>query len=315
MLRITTMLRNLLGIEPNTTSHAEKLVSVLGGFLGILCILWISSHYLDLRDAALIVASMGASAVLLFAVPQGPLSQPWPLVGGHMVSALIGVTCARSVEPTLLAAALAVGLAIGAMYYLQCIHPPGGATALSAVIGGSAVQELGYRYVLTPVLLNVAIILITAVAVNALFPWRHYPAGWHRRKTGGDEHAGGAAESEGGILSAADLEYAMRKLDLYVDVTEQDLAEIFALATEHAQRSELPKENIRLGAYYSNGRYGEQWSVRQIVDESSDPRRDLVIYKAVAGADRRSTGSMSREEFARWAKYEVQRDEYYWKRV
>jgi CBS-domain-containing membrane protein len=310
------MLRGLLGIEPNTTSHAEKLVSVLGGFLGILCILWISRHYLDLRDAALIVASMGASAVLLFAVPHGPLSQPWHLVGGHLISALIGVTCARYVEPALFAAALAVGIAIGAMYYLQCIHPPGGATALTAVVGGSAVQDLGYHFVLTPVLLNVAVILVTAIAVNALFPWRRYPAAWHRKRATPHPATGESGEAEEeDVLSAADLEYALKQLDLYVDVTEQELAEIFTLATEHARQTHLPVEDIRLGAFYSNGRYGTQWSVRQVVDESSDPQRDMIIYKVVAGADRRSTGSLSRAEFARWAKYEVQRDEYYWKRV
>jgi CBS-domain-containing membrane protein len=121
---------------------------------------------------------MGASAVLLFAVPHGQLSQPWPVFGGHLVSALIGVASAKLVAPPLLAAAVAVALAISAMYYLRCIHPPGGATALTAVAGGETVHALGFHYVLTPVLLNVLIILAVALLFNFPFSWRRYPAVW-----------------------------------------------------------------------------------------------------------------------------------------
>jgi CBS-domain-containing membrane protein len=118
---------------------------------------------------------MGASAVLLFAVPHGALSQPWPVLGGHVISALIGVSCAKFIPLPLLAAAFSVALAIGAMHYLNCIHPPGGATALSAVIGGDAIHQLGFQYVLTPVLLNTIIVLIVAILFNYPFHWRRYP--------------------------------------------------------------------------------------------------------------------------------------------
>jgi CBS domain-containing membrane protein len=101
-------------------------------------------RFIDLEGAALIVASMGASAVLLFAVPHAPLSQPWPLIGGHVVSALVGVICAKVILNAPLAAALAVSLAIGSMHYFRCIHPPGGVTALTAVIGGASVDSLDY---------------------------------------------------------------------------------------------------------------------------------------------------------------------------
>jgi CBS-domain-containing membrane protein len=119
--------------------HAEKLISGIAAFFGILCVLAVSSLVLSDAELPLVVASMGASAVLLFAVPHGPLSQPWPLLGSHALSALIGVTVARFCHSPLLASALAVGLAIVAMYYLGCIHPPGGATALTAVLGGTQV--------------------------------------------------------------------------------------------------------------------------------------------------------------------------------
>jgi CBS domain-containing membrane protein len=104
--------------------------------------------------------------VLLSAVPHGPLSQPSALVGGHMVSAVIGVACASLDTPPFIASALAVALASGAMYDLRCIHPPGGATALTAVAGGESVHARGFHYVVTPVLINVSIILLVAIVFN-----------------------------------------------------------------------------------------------------------------------------------------------------
>jgi len=124
---------------------------------------------------------MGASAVLLFAVPHGPLSQPWPVLGGHFVSALVGVACTKAIAQPMLAAPVAVGLAIGSMHYLRCIHPPGGATALSAVVGGEPVHQLGFHFVLTPVLWNAAVILLVALLFNYPFTWRRYPLALARR--------------------------------------------------------------------------------------------------------------------------------------
>lgn len=168
--------RRLFAVTPD--SHLEKWLSAAGGVVALFAVLGISRLHLGAEAATGLVASMGASAVLLFAVPHGPLSQPWPLVGGHLVSAVLGVACARFVPDPLIAAALAVGLAIAAMHYLDCIHPPGGATALSAVVGGDAVSQLGFHFVLTPVLLNVVSILLVAVLFNAPFAWRRYPFAW-----------------------------------------------------------------------------------------------------------------------------------------
>lgn len=159
--------------------HVEKWISAFGGMVSLIGVMLISHASLGMEGGATLVASMGASAVLLFAVPHGALSQPWPVLGGHVVSALIGVTCAKFIPDPTVAAALAVALAIGAMHYLNCLHPPGGATALSAVIGGVAVQQLGYQYVLTPVLLNAVTILLIAIAFNYPFHWRRYPLSIH----------------------------------------------------------------------------------------------------------------------------------------
>lgn len=178
-----------MGIRPNKTRQREKLIAGLGGFTGIALVLLVTRQFLGAADTPLIVASMGASAVLLFAVPHGPLSQPWALGCGHLVSAVIGVSCYLVIPEPMLAAAAAVGLAITAMHYLQCLHPPGGATALSAVLAGSGVHALGYQYVFTPVLINVAIIFTVAVAFNYLMPWRRYPVGWiaHTEKNASEQ--------------------------------------------------------------------------------------------------------------------------------
>ena len=313
--RFPVGLRSWLGVEINPVSHTERLISTVGGFLGIFLGLIASWWVLGDKEAALlIVGSMGASAVLLFAVPHGPLSQPWALIGGHTLSAFIGVACALLVPDLFLAAALAVGLATGAMHALRCIHPPGGATALTAVIGGPAVHALGFQFLLAPVLLNVAIILGTAVGVNYFFAWRRYPAVLARRKkTDAETRMKHLAE---GDISHSDIEYAMRQINSVLDVSEDDLARIYQLAAEHAKSAHIDPWQIRLHHYYSNGRYGEDWAIRQVVDESQtkDPDTDMVIYKAVAGKSGRRSGVCTRSELARWARYEVFRDETSWQR-
>lgn len=173
-----TALRRWAGIGHAHVTHTEKFLSTVGGLVGILGVALISQSQLGLAGSTGIIASMGSSAVLLFAVPHGPLSQPWPVFGGHLVSAIIGVTCVKLIPAPMLAAAAAVALAIGAMHYLRCIHPPGGATALGAVVGGDVVHQLGYQFVITPVMMNATTILLVALLFNAPFAWRRYPAAW-----------------------------------------------------------------------------------------------------------------------------------------
>lgn len=183
-------LRTWAGVTDIHVTHAEKWLSAMGGLLGILCIVSISQSQLGLAGSTSIIASMGATAVLLFAVPHGPLSQPWPVFGGHIVSAIIGVACSQWIPLPALAAAVSVAVAITSMHYLRCIHPPGGATALSAVVGGDAVHQLGFQFVLTPVALNAMMILAVAFVFNAPFVWRRYPVAWalngNTRKHRGD---------------------------------------------------------------------------------------------------------------------------------
>src|SRR5688572_18300534 len=125
-------------------------------------------------DVPLIVAPMGAAAVLLFAVPASPLAQPWPVVGGNVISTLVGLTAQWLIDSVLLAGAVGVGAAIGVMMLLRCLHPPGGACALLAATATPAIEAQGIAFAAVPVAVNTVALLLVAVAVNNL-TGRRYP--------------------------------------------------------------------------------------------------------------------------------------------
>ncbi len=168
-----------LGISSKAASHKEILIAGIGSLLGIAAIYIISSSLLSSSEAVYIIPSMGASAVLLFAAPHAPFSQPWNLLTGHTVSAFVGVLATLLISDIAVAAPLGVGLAVMAMHYTRSIHPPGGATALAAIIGSANLKSLGFMYILTPVLLNTVTILIIALLFNGLFRNRRYPLYLH----------------------------------------------------------------------------------------------------------------------------------------
>jgi len=219
-----------LGIDFNPVSHHEKIISGVGGFIGIFFIFYTSSIFVGTEEAVYIIPSMGASAVLLFAVPHSPLGQLWNVFGGHCISAVVGVICARYIPVYGIAAAASVSLAIVAMYYARCIHPPGGATALAAVIGGPQIHALGFQYILTPVAINTVVILVVAFIFNAAFEWRRYPAFLVSKKTKLSKTPGDHAP-----IDHADLVYALSQIDSFIDVTEDDLLRIYRLATKQAE--------------------------------------------------------------------------------
>lgn len=308
-------LLDLLGWRANATSHTEKLLSCLGAFVG-LSLIYAVTHWLLPNAAAMwVVASMGASAVLLFAAPHGVLSQPWAVIGGHGLSAMVGVGCQWLWPEQMFTPALAVALAILAMHYARCIHPPGGATALSAVIGGQAVHDLGFSFVLEPVLLNCAIILGVAVLFNAPFAWRRYPAALAHQPQPLNKSA--ASEQAPAAVAPEDFYHALRQVDSFIDIRFDDLLEIIQLAQEHAKAQRIGTDDILHGACYSNAQSGENWSVRQVIDEAPARRNknDLVIYKVIAGAGRGNTGVCPRADMALWARSAVVADGNGWRRV
>ena len=154
----------------------DRIVACAGALLGIgltglVCGLALGNA----PHLPLLVAPMGASAVLLFAVPASPLAQPWSIIGGNSLSALVGVTVVRLVPDPTIAAATAVALAIAVMSLLRCLHPPGGAAALTAVLGGPTVLAAGYMFPLVPVGLNSAILVLLGWLFHKLSRRHIYP--------------------------------------------------------------------------------------------------------------------------------------------
>ncbi|MCK9531810.1 MAG: HPP family protein [Gammaproteobacteria bacterium] len=308
---------SLIGLEPNKTGHLEKWLSLGGGLAGVLAVVWISRHFVDPQGTAGVAASVGASAVLLFAVPHGPMSQPWPVLGGHVTSALIGVACATWIPDLMVAAPVAVALSIGAMHYLRCIHPPGGATALTAVVGGDSLRALGFQYVVTPVLLDALVLLAIAILFNGLFAWRRYPAALASpRAKSASAHPVAKNEDH---LSRRELEAAVRGLSHRAagDHTGCDLQELYHLLELQRDATSMAPDDIQAGRCYSNGLHGPLWQIRRVTAKkhSTDSGAVQVEFNVVAGAERRATGSTASDVFARWAKYEVFLNENSWQRV
>lgn len=172
-----------------------------------------------------LVAPMGASAVLVFAVPASPLAQPWAVVGGNTVSALVGIACALAVPDPSWAAALAVGLAIGAMFTLRCLHPPGGAMALLTAFGG--VGSVGFA--LFPAAINSLLLVAAGLAYNRA-TGRRYP---HGQQVPAAPAAGGASFTD------ADLDAVLGRYNQVLDLPRDDLAAMLAAAEGEAYRRRL----------------------------------------------------------------------------
>jgi len=166
---------------PQRAPLHEIFWSTLGSFLGILSI-YVVGHLqgLHLEDNLYLVGSFGASAVLLYAIPASPFAQPRNLILGHALSAFVGVSCAMLLKENMaIAAATAVSVSIMLMHLSRSLHPPGGATALIAVIGSNDIHNLGYAYVVTPIGLGALLLLLIALLINNISPYRRYPQYWY----------------------------------------------------------------------------------------------------------------------------------------
>ncbi len=156
-------------------NSVEHFWSFTGAFLGIGIIAFLQSSFTD-ADNLFLIGSFGASSVLIYGAIQSPLAQPRNLIGGHVISTLLGVTISKVFPDVLwLTAPLAVALTIICMQITKTLHPPGGASALIAVIGSDKVKELGYWFVLSPVLSGTLILLIVALVFNNITSERQYP--------------------------------------------------------------------------------------------------------------------------------------------
>jgi len=192
--------------------------SCVGALFGI-ALTGILAHWLpgSISVVPFLIAPMGASAVLLFAVPASPLAQPWSIIGGNLVSSAVGVTCAMLIHDPVAAAAVAVAFSIAAMFAFRCVHPPSGAVALMAVLGGPAVRALGYEFVFEPVVLQSAFLLGAALVYHA--------ATGHRYPHVATKPAERNAPAQRGF-SRADLDAVLRARNEMLDVDPSDLEDV-----------------------------------------------------------------------------------------
>lgn len=174
--------RKMLGAtrgSPPRVDMSEVAWSWFGAFLGMGAVAWLNHRFFEGTTLVLMIGSFGASAVLVYGATRSPLAQPRNLIGGHLISALIGVAAFKLLHGTpWLAEAVAVATAIAAMHLTRTLHPPGGATALIAVIGDERVHALGYYYAVVPVGLGVLMLLVVALLVNNVPASRRYPEMW-----------------------------------------------------------------------------------------------------------------------------------------
>ncbi|MCP5267562.1 MAG: HPP family protein [Zoogloeaceae bacterium] len=292
-------MRHFLGIPPAAPHSSEQWAAILGSLLGIACVFLITHSLLGQHTAVFVVPSLGATAVLVFAAPHSLFAQPWAVLAGNLLSAIAGVLCQQMVPDPTLAAASAVALAIAVMHLTRSLHPPGGATALAAVIGGPDIHQLGYGYVLLPVGINCLILIAVGIAFNHAFAWRRYPASLMRYV---HHETPPSAES---VPSEENIQQAMARLKGMIDVSPAELKEVIEQSLLLARQSSPgnPEFPLRVGAYYGNRHSGRHWSVRQIIsaEYAEQAENDVLNYRIVEGKGRHRFGHCTRAEFSRWA--------------
>lgn len=291
------------GIPAAAPHGSEPWIAALGALFGIATVVLATHALLGQKAAIFVVPSLGATAVLVFAAPHSLFAQPWSVLGGNLLSALIGVLCQQLIPDTTLAAATAVAIAIAVMHAARCIHPPGGATALAAVIGGPDIHQLGFTYALYPVGLNCLLLIGVGIAFNYPFAWRRYPASLMRYVHVETQHGPNDVQP-----SEEHVRQAMEQLNVVIDVSPAELQEVIeqSLALARGKREGL-RRVFAVNRCYASRRSGSHWSVRQVIAEQRDkrPENDVIIYRVVEGKGRHRTNRCTRAEFAQWAGYEL----------
>lgn len=217
--------RRYLIADAAPLSARERWTSAAAAFFGMLLIQAVLTVLPVTPGLSYLLAPLGATSVILFALPHSPLAQPWSVVGGLLLSAVVGWLCGLWIQPAFLAVAVALGIAIWLTAWLRCLHPPGGAMAV--VFALSAQQ---HAVSLTTAVLNTVAALAAVLAVNNLIPGRRYP---QCIQTAPQRLQ---ADQQRSSIRHEDLQYAIEKLDTYLDVSEDDLVRIYDLASGHAHR-------------------------------------------------------------------------------
>lgn len=296
---LATPARWLRRFQParDTVSWHERLRAALGALIGIAATGMLSAGLFGMPLAsAWLIAPMGASAVLLFGVPASPLAQPWSIIGGNLVSALVGVSCAQHINQPVWAAAAAIALAISAMFALRCLHPPSGAVALTAVLGGPAVHAAGYGFVITPVALNSLLLLGAALVFNNL-TGRRYPHAQQAESPHPHQTADPVPTARLGF-SAEDLQAALKQYDQVLDVSVDDLQALFHETEAQAFRrrfgqtrcEEVMSRDVLTAEFATE--LGEAWALMH---------RHAVQALPVINRAQRVIGIVTRADFLRHA--------------
>lgn len=219
--------------QPISVNFQERLRACIGAFLGIILTSVVTYNIIGASSAfPFLMAPIGASAVLLFAVPASPLAQPWSIIGGNITAAAVGVSCAVLIHDTAIAAAFALSISIALMFALRCLHPPSGAVALSAVLGGPAIDALGYGFVVFPVAVNSFILLMVALIYNNATR-RTYPHPVIKSSESGLKDI--PAEMRFGFTTD-DLNQVLKEYNQIIDVSRDDLQVLLQQTEMHAYR-------------------------------------------------------------------------------
>ena len=243
-----------------------------------------------------LVAPMGASAVLLFCLPGSPLAQPWSVIGGNTVSALVGVACVQLLGAQLWTGPLAVGLAIIAMFALRCLHPPGGAVALTAVLSDAAVHAMGFQFALWPVALNSALMVFAALLVNNL-TGRRYP---HAQRSPLENQHATADEAPTARLGfqRADLDAVLEQYGQVLDVSRDDLEDIILATEAHAYERRFGV--ITCGSIMSKDVVAAEFST-ELGEAWRTMRYHHVHAMPVLNRARRVIGMVAQSDFLRYS--------------
>lgn len=218
-----------LSIDPVNLSIKFKLISLLACFCSIFFIALITKIISPWPGYPMVVASLGASAIILFFIPSSPLAQPWPFVGGQIVSAVVGMACALNISEVSTAAATAVGGSIFLMLCLRCLHPPAAATSLTPIMAGTSITSLGYSFVLVPVAVNVITMLFLAIIINRWIMNRDYPSPLPVKKVSRQRHTLSKPSHHVGF-SEQDLSLALEQSDVFIDMTQTELSSLLTQA-------------------------------------------------------------------------------------
>lgn len=198
----------------------SRMVAAAGIFLCVaiagIANAWLYNHA---THYAFLIAPVGASAILLFVVPSSPMAQPWAIIGGNTISALVGVSVYHFVKEPLLAAGLAVALSVLAMSVARAMHPPGGAVALSTVIGGQSIAEAGFLFPFTPVALDSALVVLFGIVFHNLLR-RPYP---HKTPVVNQHQTQDTPTQMRGGPTSADIDAALSEMQESFDISREDL--------------------------------------------------------------------------------------------